>query len=127
MGYKIYTMGYIVCKWDTKARKWDTVKTVLLNMHRRGRQVQASGEHRAEWAGRAGSESSPQPARGPLCLWDPVTTTSCSGGRESRTEGAGARRWVKGPELTPEPTDSPQSCLCSGASAHESQNPLSRR
>ena len=63
------------------------------------------------------------------------------GQRESRTEGEGAWWWVKGPELTSEPTDSPQSCVCSGASeptdspqsclcsrpsAHKSQDPLSR-
>lgn len=51
-------------------------------MYRRARQVQASGEHRTSWAGRAGSESRPQPAWGPLCHRDPVRTMSCSGDRE---------------------------------------------
>ena len=44
--------------------------------------MQASGEHRTLWAGRAGSESRLQPMQGPFCHWDPVTTTSCSGDRE---------------------------------------------
>lgn len=108
-------------------RKWDMAKTetVLKNAQEgKGRcrplgtqnLVGRQSRLREQTAGRVGTTLPPGPSEDHELL---------RGRRESRAEGAGARRWVKGPELTSEPTDSPQSCPRSGAPAHTCPDPLS--